>query len=347
VTIYAQEVGGVWNTLALPITEIGRVIVACDDTPTGWAALAWAEAECAAGPDDQRLVLCRVYPSRTGGTLLLPPIAMASIELVDPVFARQIHDARSRVGGERVEVVIRLGDVADQLLDIAEPSDILVTAAPTLGATGLAVTVGARAGGTVIAVRPTEMRSSTPRSNATGPFAGHVVVAVDGARDAGPIRFAFEYAARHGKPVTAIHAHEPDAGGLWTDDTFMELHTLGREFGLDMLDAAIADMNAKHPAVPVSRAIMHERATASLVRASEGAVLLVVGDRGRAAIARQLLGSVSRHVLMHARCTVAVVHGAAEHVSERTPVTAASTTKSRYAARTRRAIAPALEGTQQ
>lgn len=298
--------------------QIGRIIVACDDSPIGWAALAWAEAECAAGPDDQRLVLCRTYPSRTIGTLLPPPIAMASIELVDPEWARQIHHARTRVGSERVEVIIRLGDVADQLLSIAELSDVLVTAAPTLGSTGLAVIVGAHSGATVVAVRPTAGRTRAP-----GPFAGHVVVGVDaGGPAAGPILFAFDYAARHGKPVIAVHAaHEPESAGLWTDDTFMELHAWGREFGLEMLDAAIADVHATHPNVPVRRAVMHAPADASLVRASQGAALLVVGDRGRAAITRHLLGSVSRHALMHARCTVAVIHAGAEHVSNLTAPT--------------------------
>jgi len=143
-----------------------------------------------------------------------------------------------------------------------------------------------------------------------GPFAGHVVVGVDGgARDAGPIRFAFDYAARHGLPVTAVHAHEPGSGGVWADDQFMEVHPLGHEFGLDMLDAAVAAARGEHPDVQVRRAVMRERAGTSLVRASAGAVLLVVGDRGRSAITRHLLGSVSRHVLMRARCTVAVVHG--------------------------------------
>jgi nucleotide-binding universal stress UspA family protein len=290
-------------------TGTGRIIVSCDDTPTGWAALAWAEAECAAGPDDQRLVLCRTYPSRTVGTLLPPPIAMASIELVDPEFARQIHQARTRVGSERVDVVLRLGDVADQLLRIAESSDVLVTAAPTLGSTGLAVTVGAHAGATVVAVRPTTASEGT-----SGPFAGHVVVGVDGGtRDKYPISVAFDYAARHRKPVIAVHAHEPEPAGLWTDDTFMELHPLGHEFGLEMLDAAIAGVHAQYPDVPVRRAVMRDRAGAALVRASDGAAMLVVGDRGRSLMARHLLGSVSRHVLMHARCTVAVVHGGADN----------------------------------
>jgi nucleotide-binding universal stress UspA family protein len=266
------------------------------------------------------VILCRTYPSRTVGTTLPSPVAMASIELVDPEFARQIRQVRSRVGSERVNVVIRLGEVADQFLAVAQPGDVLVTGAPVLGATGLSVIVGAHSGATVVAVRPTVMRTS-----AAGPFAGHVVVGVDGrGRDAGPICFAFDYAARHGKPVIAVHAREPGSAGLRTDDRFMELHALGHEFGLEMLDAVIAFAHARHPSVPVRRAVMRDTASTSLVRASDGAALLVVGDRGRPAIARHLLGSVSRYVLMHARCTVAVVHGGARDVPNPTASTPAA-----------------------
>jgi nucleotide-binding universal stress UspA family protein len=299
------------SRLAPARSATGRIIVASDNTPAGRAALAWAEAECAADPAGRRLVLCRTYPGRIAGTFLPPSAAIASIELIDPEFARQVHQVRGHLGGERVDVFIRFGDIAYELIAEAGPADLLVTAAPPLGATGLAVTIGAQAGATVVSVRPTP-----PHMNMSGPFAGHVVVGVDDrGRNAEAIRFAFDYAARHGMPVTAVHAHEPDSGGLWADDKFMEIHPLGHEFGLDLLDAAIATARAEHPDVPVRRAVMRDRAGASLVRGSAGAFLLVVGHRGRSSVVRHLLGSVSRHVLMHARCTVAVVHGGAEHPS--------------------------------
>ncbi|HEY7044863.1 MAG TPA: universal stress protein, partial [Nocardioidaceae bacterium] len=225
---------------------------------------------------------------------------------VDPVFARHARQLRDRLGAERVEVCIRFGSLADELTKIAGPTDVLVTQAAPPGTAGLATTLGAHAEATVVAVRPT-----VARTRVAGPFSGHVVVGVDGAgRDSGPIRFAFDYAARHGKPLTAVHAHEPESDGLWTDDQFMEIHPLGHTFGLDMLDAAVAAAHADYPRVAIRRAVMHQRAADALVHASAGAVLLVVGDRGRGPIARHLLGSVSRRVLSHGRCTVAVVHGA-------------------------------------
>ena len=44
-----------------------------------------------------------------------------------------------------------------------------------------------------------------------------------------------------------------------------------------------------------------------LVDLAEGATMVVVGNKGRRALAEVLLGSVSRHVTHHATCPVVVV----------------------------------------
>ena len=45
----------------------------------------------------------------------------------------------------------------------------------------------------------------------------------------------------------------------------------------------------------------------ALVDASDGAELLVVGNRGHGGFTGMLLGSVSGHVLAHARCPTVIV----------------------------------------
>jgi nucleotide-binding universal stress UspA family protein len=49
-----------------------------------------------------------------------------------------------------------------------------------------------------------------------------------------------------------------------------------------------------------------------LLKAAEGADLLVVGSRGHGGFAGMLLGSVSEHVAAHSPCPVVVVHGQRE-----------------------------------
>ena len=50
------------------------------------------------------------------------------------------------------------------------------------------------------------------------------------------------------------------------------------------------------------------RAAAALIEASKGAEMLIVGSRGRSALAGLLLGSVSTECAEHATCPVLVVH---------------------------------------
>uniref|UniRef100_UPI0034DDF51A universal stress protein n=1 Tax=Geodermatophilus amargosae TaxID=1296565 RepID=UPI0034DDF51A len=59
---------------------------------------------------------------------------------------------------------------------------------------------------------------------------------------------------------------------------------------------------------PVSVTVVPGDPAESLVVRAEGARLLVVGSRGRGAVASALLGSVALHVSAHAPCPVVVVH---------------------------------------
>jgi nucleotide-binding universal stress UspA family protein len=59
--------------------------------------------------------------------------------------------------------------------------------------------------------------------------------------------------------------------------------------------------------VPISVVAVAGPPGATLVSESEGAALLVVGHRGRGALAGTILGSVGLHCLRHASCPVTVV----------------------------------------
>jgi nucleotide-binding universal stress UspA family protein len=80
----------------------------------------------------------------------------------------------------------------------------------------------------------------------------------------------------------------------------------------DMQEAAITseqEATGIGDEVVVKRHMLPGPAPGTLVRAAEGADLLVVGSRGRGGFLGLMLGSVSNYVTHHAPCPVVVVRG--------------------------------------
>ncbi|MGW2715542.1 universal stress protein, partial [Streptomyces sp. NPDC001356] len=74
----------------------------------------------------------------------------------------------------------------------------------------------------------------------------------------------------------------------------------------------LTDVLGADTAGSVRTRVVHGNAADVLLRAAEGAEVLVVGSRGRGGFARALLGSVSRHVSQHASCPVVIVRSEKE-----------------------------------
>jgi nucleotide-binding universal stress UspA family protein len=292
---------------AMKVDRVPPIIVGIDGTAASWDALAWAEQELARSSTDagpRRLLMCRVYPLDTPGARLPNPPDMAWLALLDPGLYRRLRLIRQRSPGDDITLDIAAGSLATQLIARAAPGSVTVLGTPARDIP-IATRVAAHARGVVVAVRPT-----TPPIHVTAsPFAGHVVVGVDGGPSSrAAVRFAFDYAARHRRPVAAVHANAHDPAGAWIEDSETQIHLMPHAFDLDLLEGAVMDAHHTYPDVHVRRFVLRERARSALVSASSGAVLLVVGDRGRTAMARRVLGSVSRHVIRQAHCSVAVVH---------------------------------------
>jgi nucleotide-binding universal stress UspA family protein len=137
-----------------------------------------------------------------------------------------------------------------------------------------------------------------------------VVVGVDASdRSDRAVEYAFQYAARHGGRVHAIHAfHDrpvplPPSPMSARDQVVPEHELSARE----LLADAVASWALKYPAVEVETTVVDGSAAWALVQASKGAALVVVGSRGHGGFAGLLLGSVSQALLRHADCPVAVV----------------------------------------
>lgn len=140
-------------------------------------------------------------------------------------------------------------------------------------------------------------------------------VAVDGSDES---RAAVSWAARESclrhEPVTLIHVVQPvvvswpiaaEQANIakWQEDNAREVLTLAR-----------SDFTAaRHQAPPceVATEVRYSNVVRALVDASKHARMIIVGNRGRGALSRILLGSVSSGVLRHANCPVVIAHGKA------------------------------------
>jgi nucleotide-binding universal stress UspA family protein len=139
-----------------------------------------------------------------------------------------------------------------------------------------------------------------------------IVVGVDGSPES---KVAVDWAARtaalRGVSVKLVHVLNPPvvmtfpevpvpSGYLrWQEDS-------GREI-LDNACKTVA-VATKDDEVEVTTEMVSGPAVPTLVDLSKDAQLVVVGCRGRGALARGLLGSVSTGLVHHAHCPVAIIH---------------------------------------
>ncbi|MCX2931307.1 universal stress protein [Mycobacterium sp. CVI_P3] len=139
-----------------------------------------------------------------------------------------------------------------------------------------------------------------------------IVVGVDGSPES---KVAVDWAARDAAlrrlsvrlvhvlipPVVMTFPEVPMPSGYlqWQEDS-------GREI-LDSACKTVMEATKDHP-VEVATELVSGPAVPTLVDLSKDAQLLVVGCRGRGALARGLLGSISTGLIHHAHCSVAIIH---------------------------------------
>jgi hypothetical protein len=148
-----------------------RVVVGVDDPVRDAVVLAWARNEVAV--TGARLTICRAGPPPTGWS------TMDGLVLVDPVFARAVHDVRQRLGGDRVDLWLEDGPPAAVLAAASAGADLVILGPPARHRSP-ALHLATSAEQPVMIIRPA-------LGCRTAPFAGHVLAAVGGGRpDAEP-----------------------------------------------------------------------------------------------------------------------------------------------------------------
>ncbi|MDF5754279.1 universal stress protein [Spongiactinospora sp. TRM90649] len=133
-----------------------------------------------------------------------------------------------------------------------------------------------------------------------------VVVGLDDSDACEPaLAYAVEQAWLRGATLHAVHAWQTPAHVISPETVIAadEIREERRRAAVQRLDV----WREKYPQVEVTEEISDTHPVPALVGASATCDLLVVGSHGRGPVRSALLGSVSRAVLHHARCTVAVV----------------------------------------
>ena len=137
-------------------------------------------------------------------------------------------------------------------------------------------------------------------STVAGPDLG-VIVGTDGSRAAGAaVEFAADHAVRDSATLEVI---------CCTGETAVPVPAsqLLRESAEEILHRAQATLETTHPRLPVTTRVVEGVPERSLVDASAGAGLMVVGSRGRGAFKAMVAGSTACAVINGATCPVAVV----------------------------------------
>jgi nucleotide-binding universal stress UspA family protein len=136
-----------------------------------------------------------------------------------------------------------------------------------------------------------------------------IVVGVDGS---GHSRKALERAANeavaHHAPLTVITVHQAvrdvyGSASHYADDA--ALTDKAKEAAQAETDQVLAGLGSQPTSVTVTA--VHGLPVDELIKASQGADMLVLGRRGFGGFARLMMGSVTDQVSRHAHCAVLVV----------------------------------------
>ncbi len=137
-----------------------------------------------------------------------------------------------------------------------------------------------------------------------------IIVGVDGSPSANAaILWAARAAAMRDGPLTLVHAAAPAIGPWTAPPVGAAVLDWQQELGREIVDAAVQiAKQSTDGSLRITTELVSEATVPVLVQLSRDALMVVVGCRGRGALARTLLGSVSMGLVHHAHCPVAVIH---------------------------------------
>jgi len=276
------------------------IVVGTDDSAGARRAVAWALDEAVHLDAPVCLIRALEWP---GAATPLVPLADGWPDVQARQGAqRSLDSAVVSAGTERPDVAVsgelESGQAADVLRERSARARMVV-----LGDRGRGVMREMLVGSTTTAV---VTHASSPVVVVRGEDRpGPVVAGVDGSDYSMlALDFALRQADATGHRLRVITAWAPPpADGQQRGADPEELTTATRR----ALHERLAAPRARYPDVEVEEGFVYDRPVNALLDASDRARLVVVGSRGHGGFAGLLLGSVSRQLMHHAGCPVAVV----------------------------------------
>jgi nucleotide-binding universal stress UspA family protein len=274
------------------------VVVGIDESEQSGQALDWAAAQAVARSGI--LTICHVLrPTSVPDLPLSPGLPIEPSDHGDCLVEQAAWRARRADRRLAVQTRVERGSVAGQLLRLAAAAEELVVGSH--GSGGFALLGLGSVGGHLIghAVCPV----TVVRGGRTS--AREVLVGIDGSeRGEAALDYAFWYADCHRMSVHALHAYAVAVPAM-PYPTGIDAGA-ARSTARQLTAETVEPWTLKYPTVPVRQTVVAGHSASSLVAASIGSALLVVGGRGHGTFASLLLGSVSQAVLRHTHCPVTV-----------------------------------------
>jgi nucleotide-binding universal stress UspA family protein len=138
-----------------------------------------------------------------------------------------------------------------------------------------------------------------------------IIVGVDGSgHSRRALEWAISEAAIRHAPLTVLTVHEL-IRGFWNAAVDYpgeaDLTAAARKVAQEETDIALEGLTAEARPPEVTVRAVGGLPAEEILRAGADADMIVVGSRGAGGFAKLLMGSVSTHVTLHARCPVVVV----------------------------------------
>lgn len=288
-----------------------KIIVGADGSEPSFQALRWAVHEARRHHAEVQVVSCYLVPGYAGfdGTAIYP--SSVDVDTLQETAAEVVDRAAELAATiDPTLVVDRATPMSSPVVgitDVAMLGDEIV-----VGATGhsglVAGLLGSVAAGVTHRAHVPVVVVPSKSSMEFGDSMKKIVVGVDGSPESLlALDWAYNAALLSGAELTVVHAwlypypvsdsSPREVRRPMETDAENELQS-----SLDSLGSRLTDGS-----VVVHRELREDSAVDALLKEGDGADLLVVGSRGRGGFRARLLGSVSRTLVQHASCPVAVI----------------------------------------